>query len=139
MKLVAVEDPVNFVICADAGATTDNFGVGTLAYPDICVLECSGGCSWVDWEYCAAWAADCGLYEQAPNDGSFLTNPELRKPYARHLGGINIGCLDGHASWIHSDRLVQKIPDDEVRGVEFWSAQPDTVDLFPCIDWFAFL
>jgi prepilin-type processing-associated H-X9-DG protein len=32
-------------------------------------------------------------------NGSFLTNPDLRKPYTRHLGGINLGFLDGHVEW----------------------------------------
>ncbi len=125
LKLVEVQDPVNFIVCGDAGATVDDFCAGTLAYPDLCVLECSSSCGWVDWEICIS-AADCGLYQQAPNDGSFLANPELRKPFARHLGGVNIGFLDGHASWFMSQIVVEKVAETAkgemggFEGIGFW-------------------
>ncbi|UCC68980.1 MAG: type II secretion system protein, partial [Armatimonadota bacterium] len=98
-KLAAVSDPVGFPVCGDAGVKSDAMATSIIAYPDLCNLECSSvpWCGWYDWDYCT-WAADCGLYYGAPNDGSFLANPEFRKPYARHLGGVNIGYLDGHAS-----------------------------------------
>jgi prepilin-type N-terminal cleavage/methylation domain-containing protein/prepilin-type processing-associated H-X9-DG protein len=117
LKLVEVQDPVNFYICGDGGAQTAQLtGPGIIAYPDICCLECGNEtCGWVDWEYCT-WAADCGLYDQAPNDGSFLANPEFRKPYARHLAGVNCGFLDGHASWILSESMINKIRDGDIQG-----------------------
>jgi prepilin-type processing-associated H-X9-DG protein len=90
------------------------------AYPDICCLGCSGVCSWVSWELCT-WAADCGLYQQAPNDGSFITNPELRKPYARHLGGVNLGFLDGHAAWWASERIITACGEGDLGGLWFWA------------------
>ncbi len=111
-------DPAAFVICADAGAQGDSFSTGTLAYPDICALECANEvCGWVDWEECS-WAADCGLYNHAPNDGSFLRNPNLRTPYARHRGGVNLGFLDGHAAWFASEDLIAQSPSqgDPERG-----------------------
>jgi prepilin-type processing-associated H-X9-DG protein len=120
LKLVEVEDPVNFVVLGDAGVTVDDFSCSTLAYPDICCLGCSGTCGWADWVICT-WAQDCGLYEIAPNDGSFLTNPELRKPYARHLGGVNVGFLDGHAAWYHSDTIITKVRDGDWPGPGPWA------------------
>jgi prepilin-type processing-associated H-X9-DG protein len=121
MKMVEVEDPVNFYICGDGGAQTAQLtGIGIAAYPDICSLECSGICGWADWVICT-WAQDCGLYEIAPNDGSFITNPELRKPYSRHLGGVNCGFLDGHAQWMQSDLLVTKCRDGDIRGLDPWA------------------
>jgi prepilin-type processing-associated H-X9-DG protein len=42
----------------------------------------------------------------APNNGAFLRDPSLRNPYSRHLGGVNLGFLDGHAAWWHSERLI---------------------------------
>jgi len=99
-----------FVICADAGSQGGSFGTGTLAYPDVCALECANeACGWVDWEECS-WAADCGLYNFAPSDGSFLRNPELRKPRARHRGGVNLGFLDGHAAWFASEDVIAQSP-----------------------------
>jgi prepilin-type processing-associated H-X9-DG protein len=109
-------DQARYVICADGGAQVDTIMTGTLAFPDICALECANEhCGWVDWEECT-WAADCGLYNHAPSDGSFLRNPELRAPYSRHRGGVNIGFLDGHAEWIHSERVLALSPTDRRAG-----------------------
>ena len=103
-------DPAVFVICADAGGQGGNFSTGKLAYPDLCALECANeACGWADWEECT-WGADCGLYNFAPSDGSFLRNPELRKPYARHRGGVNLGFLDGHAAWFASEDVIAQSP-----------------------------
>jgi prepilin-type processing-associated H-X9-DG protein len=33
----------------------------------------------------------------------------MTRPYSRHLGGVNLGFLDGHASWWNSERLLAKI------------------------------
>ncbi|MCK4299381.1 MAG: hypothetical protein KAX80_07605, partial [Planctomycetes bacterium] len=113
-----VGDPAVFVICADAGAQGGSFSTGKLAYPDLCALECANEvCGWADWEECS-WAADCGLFSHAPNDGSFLRNPELRKPYARHRAGVNLGFLDGHAAWFASEDLIAQSPSkgDPERG-----------------------
>lgn len=113
-RAAALPDPKWFVICADAGSQADRFFTGTLAYPDICALECGNEvCGWVDWEECT-WAADCG----APMDGSFLANPKLRQARARHKGGVNIGFLDGHARWLHSERVIALSPSqgDPERG-----------------------
>jgi prepilin-type N-terminal cleavage/methylation domain-containing protein/prepilin-type processing-associated H-X9-DG protein len=124
LKLVEVTDPVSRPVCADGGMKTQAMSLGTTAYPDICMVECANSvCGWADWEACT-WATDCGLYDLAPNDGSFLTNPELRKPYARHLGGINIGFLDGHASWMSSQMFINKHRDGEIGGI--WNFGPVT-------------
>ncbi len=132
LKLVSVQDPVSYIICADGGAQTKALTVGTTAYPEVCALQCSTrGATWGcfhDWDACT-WAVDCGLYNHAPNDGSFLENPDLRKPFARHLGGVNCGFLDGHASWINSDLLVRKHADGDVQGLLDWG--PTSA----CVDW----
>jgi len=102
-KLVTVEDPVSFVICGDGSwkANHDYMTIALAAYPGICQLSCSGiynECDWMDWELCAEDAGECkDLY--APNNGAFLRDPGLLNPYTRHLGGVNLGFLDGHASW----------------------------------------
>jgi len=110
LSLEELGDPAVFVICADAGAQGDSFSTGKLAYPDLCALECANEvCGWADWEECT-WAADCGLYNFAPSDGSFLRNPDLRIPYARHRGGVNLGFLDGHAAWFASEDVIAQSP-----------------------------
>ncbi len=121
VKLPAVQDPVSFWICGDGGASTAAVGVGNAAYPDICCLECSGVGWTIDWEIAIAGGEDesC-VYLHAPNDGSFINNPELRKPYSRHLGGVNAGFLDGHASWMLSQTFINRYADGELVGIDAW-------------------
>jgi len=109
---VVLDDPAWFVVCADGGATIHDFCTGTLAYPDLCGLECAGeDYWWADWENCA-WSRRCGANVE------MLRNPELRKPYARHFGGVNIGFLDGHARWLNSEEVIRESPShgDHSRG-----------------------
>ena len=133
-KIVEYNDVVRVPICGDGGVKVDGMATSITGYPDICCLECSGTCSWVDWEICT-WAEDCGLYNYAPNDGSFLSNPELRKPYARHLGGVNIGFLDGHAQWIHSEMWLNMAKEGELEGIYVWGPTSDdaswVLDCYP--------
>ena len=94
------EGPAWYVVVSDGGATLEGFNTGTLAYPDLCHLECAGPGDWeADWEKCP-WSKECGA------TGAMKTNPELRKPYARDFGGVNIGFLDGHARWMHSEEVI---------------------------------
>ena len=117
LKLVEVQDPVRYVIVADSSAESSTMNAGNVGYPDICCLGCANEiCGFADWEICT-WAEDCGLYLYAPNDGSMLANPDLRKPYARHLGGVNLGFLDGHAGWINSERLITGVADGDILGI----------------------
>jgi len=119
LKLVSVQDTVNYVVLGDSGALPGGNNFSTFAYPDICQLGCSNECcSIADWEICASEAADCGLYMYAPNNGAFIRNPSLRKPYARHLGGVNLGFLDGHAQWINSEAFLARIADGTLSGFD---------------------
>ncbi len=132
LTLYEVADPARLIITSDGGAWTQDLGVGAMAYPDICALECGNCAGWADWEECASWAAECGLYSIAPNDGSFLSSVGLRLPYTRHRArfasgmpgwlrsGVNIGLLDGHVRWIASESLVSDVKDGTFTGVEFW-------------------
>jgi prepilin-type N-terminal cleavage/methylation domain-containing protein/prepilin-type processing-associated H-X9-DG protein len=118
LKLVSVDDPVNYVIVADGGSVPGWLPPGYLAAPDLCALGCGNSmCGWADWEGCASYGADCGLYYYAPSDGAFLANGELRKQYARHLGGNNMGFLDGHAAWMLGDVALAKVRDGELAGM----------------------
>jgi len=129
-KLGSVNDPVRFPICGDGGIKDDAMGLGVTMYPDICNLECSYGCGWADWEQafstCAAWAAECAE-NTAPNDGSFLAEPELRKPYTRHLGGVNLGYLDGHAAWINAEAGINRVKEGDFEGFYAWGPTSDNL------------
>ncbi|MDH4179204.1 MAG: prepilin-type N-terminal cleavage/methylation domain-containing protein [Armatimonadota bacterium] len=118
LKLVEVNDPVNYAICADAGVQTKLLHTGAVAYPDICCSECAGvlGIAWYGdvncptGDYCEA---DCFAFH-AHYD--WATEPDLRKQSARHLGGVNIGFLDGHAAWINSQTFLSRVAEDEIQG-----------------------
>jgi len=121
-KLVEVNDPVTWVVCGDTGACPW-ISPGLLTYPDICAIECGNCWGWADWEdpICISSAADCGLYNIAPMNGSFLRDPTLRKPYTRHLGGSNIGYADGHAQWMSAESFIAKYAEEPTadQGVAF--------------------
>jgi prepilin-type N-terminal cleavage/methylation domain-containing protein/prepilin-type processing-associated H-X9-DG protein len=104
MKTSEVNDPAWYVACGDGGFDNRQFTADKLAYPGICRLGMSWCCG-ADWQNCT-WTEVCG----APNDGSFLTDPETRKRHARHLGGVNIGFLDGHAQWFNSEYVLSESP-----------------------------
>ncbi len=117
LKLAAVEDTVNWVICGDGGGAAYAQNAGGYAYPDVCNLECAmcddtttyilSYDEWWDWEDCAEdLGSGCVPTSAYPK---MLADPSLRKPFARHLGGVNLGFLDGHASWWNSERLLAKL------------------------------
>ena len=122
VKLPAVNDVVSYWICGDGGVSTASVGVGNAAYPDICCLECSGVGWTPDWEE----AEDCGECDMScvqlhgNGNGSMITDAELRKPYARHLGGVNAGFLDGHASWMLSQVFINRYAEGDLVGVDPW-------------------
>jgi prepilin-type N-terminal cleavage/methylation domain-containing protein/prepilin-type processing-associated H-X9-DG protein len=116
-SISAISDASSAIVCGDGGPWTEMMSLGLLAYADLCNLECAN-CS------CADWREDGGCYDEQVSGcpecalnhargGSdpktnFLLNRELRKPYARHLGGTNIGFADGHANWWTSEGLIAK-------------------------------
>jgi prepilin-type processing-associated H-X9-DG protein len=115
LKMVEVQDPVSYYIIGDAGAITSGVGFSLAAYPEICCLECSGmggGADWGDPDFC--------VLLHAPNDGRLIRDPELRKAYSRHLGGVNCGFLDGHAQWFNSTALVHAVAEGDVNGLDPW-------------------
>lgn len=101
---VLIDAPSRFVTCADAGWMSDDFVTGTLAYPDLCRLECADSTGMVaDWERCP-WSRQCGATAEMKH------SVEARRPYARHNGGVNIGFLDGHAAWFASEEVIRESP-----------------------------
>jgi prepilin-type N-terminal cleavage/methylation domain-containing protein/prepilin-type processing-associated H-X9-DG protein len=129
LKLAAVDDAVSYIICGDGGALVDMCGPGTMAYPDLCCAECAG-VNWYGWGWpvvengqtvCpdGSWCPECwamhGSYE-------WIGDPDARRASARHLGGVNVGFLDGHASWFPSQRLLAMIGEEELDGLWPWCA-----------------
>ena len=103
-KMVEIEDPAWFVIAGDNGVYTTFQSAINFAYPDMCEMGClcEKDHSWA-FENCP-WSADCkGTTEQR-------LDPEWRRSKARHLGGVNLGFADGHATWFNSQALVAELP-----------------------------
>jgi prepilin-type N-terminal cleavage/methylation domain-containing protein/prepilin-type processing-associated H-X9-DG protein len=114
MKLVEVDDPVKFVICGDAGVMVDSMSSpGVIAFPDICCAECSGY-AWSAWGWppdrgCGIMDSDCAVCMDLHAGPEFWSNgPSYQKSFARHLGGVNLGFLDGHAAWWNSMRVIDQ-------------------------------
>jgi len=115
-KLVAIPDPVSYIVCGDGGNSQWIGNAGLMAYPDLCNAECG------NWG-CSSWIEDCADSIQTGSgcgDGgatwecfinwhtssTMLRDQELMKKGTRHLGGVNIGFADGHAAWWNSTRFL---------------------------------
>jgi len=128
LKLAAVQDVVNYVVCGDGGVDDDSGSIGVLAFPDICCAECAGVAPWAwDWGGAAAGITACPTGAYCPECYSMHAinawwsaagyDREARKDSTRHLGGVNVGFMDGHASWFNSERLLAKYAEGELAGV----------------------
>jgi prepilin-type processing-associated H-X9-DG protein len=107
VKLGALDDPVAVPVVFDGGSRTSVFQIVASNYPDACQMLCYPGNqdpSCVDY-----YNEMCPFQEQLPlplpTDFSWQTDASVRKQWARHLGGINIGFADGHAAWMDSERV----------------------------------
>jgi len=101
-----VNDPVKYVVCADAGAryALSMMDTSCIAYPETCRLR-SVGC-----DSTCGRDADCGTEICAPVKGDWraATDPSYRKSHfgARHMGGENLGFADGHAKWMDAESIL---------------------------------
>ena len=110
-------DAARWLIVAEVGAGLDSWSTFNLAFPDWCHVGCAttnptplqsdGDClgAMADWTNCT-WSQDCGM-----GNPKFGTDSSLRKTFTRHLGGSNIGFLDGHAKWFPADTILKGGPD----------------------------
>jgi len=124
-KLASFQNVSSAPVVADGAMKPGFLVIPVIAYPDICCAECAGVKA-IQWGgtpdspcqgpdgWCAVNDPECRSYH---TDYSFATNPDVRKSYARHLGGSNLGYADGHASWISAAALIAKSDDGEVEGV----------------------
>jgi len=96
LKLASVQDPVSFAVCGDAGVNTSLWSPALVAFPDWCKLICSN-CA-ADWENDPEAAAN--------HNADYHAFTGSRSTYTRHLGGTNVGFLDGHAASWNSEKLL---------------------------------
>jgi prepilin-type N-terminal cleavage/methylation domain-containing protein/prepilin-type processing-associated H-X9-DG protein len=104
MSVSQISDPARFVACGDTGGRNDRMDPALLAYPDICILACASPTCWqADWDNCP-WTRDCGARLETKLDKEGL------KAFARHLGGSNVGFMDGHARWMPAQAILNQSP-----------------------------
>ncbi len=129
-KMVSIEDATHAPVCADGGTNRNWMTMGEVAYPDLCCVECAGIAkfSW-GWpmEGCPSGEFCPGCPElHAPvwnfRDGN---DDGWKRQGARHLGGVNVGWADGHASWIGSRQLIAMSKNDELEKIG-WLCAPAT-------------
>jgi len=84
----------------ESGASADIWKTQLLAYPDMCYSNCAWDSEDPDYDPCF----DCHWTIER------WESPTARSPWARHLGGVNLGFLDGHAAWWNSERLIGASP-----------------------------
>jgi prepilin-type processing-associated H-X9-DG protein len=148
LKLVSVDDPVNYIICGDGGPEMGLMNPGNAAYPDLCQMMCAGcsvTCSDCWWDWDDAWASGDPCADEAGCTPMFahpgmVADPSLRRQYARHLAGVNLGFLDGHAAWWNSQGLLAKLGEErkiDPMGLSWnysapasWCAEPGALTLF---------
>ncbi len=118
------QDAADTVVCHDNGPMGSYTNPGMMAYPDMCAADCSGEyCNWAGTgnEACegSTWGTGCAMYPFLPFDGANWTmchDRERFKKYTRHLGGSNIGFLDGHAKWMPAQAIIAKVVEEENAG-----------------------
>jgi prepilin-type N-terminal cleavage/methylation domain-containing protein/prepilin-type processing-associated H-X9-DG protein len=94
---------VGNTVCVADGTT---FGMWFRGVGDV-LFEMCGTCGAADWVNCP-WTVDCHTLDQ--NLADDWLDPNFRKRYTRHLGGSNIGFVDGHARWWAFQALENAAP-----------------------------
>jgi prepilin-type processing-associated H-X9-DG protein len=91
----SVGDPTKWVVVGDNAGGLDIRTMFSAIYASACCWKLSGSYYNQDAGCCAADAL------------KFYSDPSARKPYAPHLGGVNLGFADGHASWWSAEAALQ--------------------------------
>jgi prepilin-type N-terminal cleavage/methylation domain-containing protein/prepilin-type processing-associated H-X9-DG protein len=113
----SIQDPAKYVAVSDNGASPYPWNLQTAMFPDyaICgICTCDGAvigfCCSDDGSTspCAALTDDEKV--------QFLTDANFRKTLTRHMGGSNLGFVDGHAKWYPAEAILAGAPpkDDPV-------------------------
>jgi len=125
LKLAAVQDAASFVIVAEAGVSLlDMDAFHLAAWPDLCCTVCSG---FITFPSAWGWPTDdCPDGTYCPEcwalhaNKAWANDPNAQKASARHLGGDNLGFLDGHATWLPAQKIMNMGIEGELSGLTVW-------------------
>ena len=122
-KLAAVDDAASFVICSDAGGVVNTCSPAQAAYPDICCAECSGIAytAWGAWppiEDCGIGSSECASCWAIHANLNWAKDDKLQSASTRHLGGSNLGFLDGHATWMRARQITTSYAEGTLQGLQ---------------------
>ena len=118
LNLGSVNDSARWLTVCEVGAGLDSWATFNLAFPEVCHAGCAttnptplgdGDClsSQAQWENPdCSWVVDC-----SPDPKKFGTDATYRKTLTRHLGGSNLGFMDGHARWYPAEAILTGGPD----------------------------
>jgi prepilin-type N-terminal cleavage/methylation domain-containing protein/prepilin-type processing-associated H-X9-DG protein len=135
-KLVSFQDVARVPVVADGGGRPNWMSIPNIAYPDICCAECSG-VKEIAWggtpdDPCQVMGLEAGWCEpqcyEVHAHYDWATDPDKQRASARHLGGTNIGWADGHASWVHAQRLIAMSDEQEIEGIGWICTGPPGAD-----------
>jgi prepilin-type N-terminal cleavage/methylation domain-containing protein/prepilin-type processing-associated H-X9-DG protein len=108
VKAFSIRDAAWYIVCADIGVATYEMNTSKLVAPDVCYLGCTG------WPGpgggCGDIAKQCGIDAGCFAKNIYKTDSDARKQLARHLGGTNMGFLDGHAQWFSQGQIMALAP-----------------------------
>ncbi len=102
LKPSQVNDPAWYAVVGDCGAQQFIWSPTYVQYPDCCRLTCAGNAT------SCPWSTSCTLY---PPFQYFVGNDLTKiKQFTRHLGGSNLGFMDGHAKWFAAGEIAANSP-----------------------------
>ncbi len=110
LALSSVNDPAWFVVCGDVNIEPSIYFSQLMLYT-VCGLPCGGK---IAYDGCP-WSSDCAFASEEDAQ-RFATDASFRSTFTRHLGGSNIGFMDGHAKWMAADALNAARPYCTVYG-----------------------
>jgi prepilin-type N-terminal cleavage/methylation domain-containing protein/prepilin-type processing-associated H-X9-DG protein len=111
LNLSAIGDSTKYVTVQDAGFHSPvPITALRLAYPECNAMAeaCEDPPGGGDWVNCS-WSRDCSA-GQGEYGIKWLTDAGYRRKFTRHLGGSNIGFLDGHAQWYKAEDIIAHAP-----------------------------
>jgi len=112
-----INDPARYPTVTDNGQSPYPWNLKTIAWPDhsLCGLcMCNGKLA--DSTCCDGdGSASCPGLTHAQKL-QFVKDASFRNSMTRHMGGSNMGFVDGHARWVASEALLSGVPPNNTSG-----------------------